>query len=267
MVWLSFLIFLSRASSFPILPMASNPTMTEETDHADALYDFDGEYGRKYLSFIRKMIPAYDDVLDLIGDIVSAQEATRILVIGPGHGEELLKMSTVLPKVKITAYEASDAMTRSSRKRIDQAGHAHRVTIISEPFGEDTTCPAEGNDSRYDVVTLLNVLHLMPREKQLPLLRAAAKQVAPNGLLLVSGISSVSNDLDKDNLFHRIADKRWDRLDIPKEEREKIHDSLGKSLFGISSEDLCEETGKLGFSSPIPVYRGIQNVMWCIEKS
>ena len=279
---------------------ANDPNKTKNDE--SALYNFDGDYGKAYRGFIRQMIPGYEEQLEMMGDILVAkfQDVTtatttttptvpiRILVVGPGHGEELIVMARAMPRALITAYERSDAMVQACRHRIEQEGLADRVTVVPEAFGVKSTtateetcssasaCPSRKEDA-YDAVTLCNVLHLMPEDQQLVLLQAVAEQVKLGGILLLSGISLPQDYYDTNiqnvnvpphlSMF-QIANRRWERLGIPEAERTRIRNSIGTTIFRtLAIRRMAQELAAYDMSPPLEVFRGLGNAMWFSEKS
>ncbi|CAB9518865.1 Methyltransferase domain [Seminavis robusta] len=239
------------------------------------------------------MIPGYDHFLELMGDIVASiaavseqnneEEDLHILVIGPGYGEEMIAMARALPdtsRLRITAYEPSEAMVEACRHMMAQQEKtllnlADQVTIIPTAFGATTK-----DERQYHVVTILNVLHLMPPEEQVVLFEAVAKRVAPGGMLLVSG-GSLPEEEGLRNLIFRVVKHRWRRLGIDDEAQEKIFASSGKTFFDIQADNLQkvlqkieadgdtedEDACTLHFSPLKELQRGYSgNVVWFSER-
>lgn len=248
---------------------SSKEVQQKEDNEEHELYNFDGQYGKEYRSFIRTMIPGYDTALEIASDVLVAKfastesnKALEAMAIGPGYGEELVTIAKALPpQAKITAYEPSKAMVQACRHRISSvAGLSERVAIHNEEFGGNKE---NATNQYFDVVTIFNVLHLMPETQQRILLRKAAELVRPGGILLISG-ATFAPDYDS-SLLRQIAERRWERMGICEEKRVAIHGSIGHTLFSaLLPAQMEEELGN--FSQPKEFFRGLGNFMCYIEK-
>ena len=78
--------------------------------------DFEAEYGRKYRTSIQHSIPGHATLLEIgaaaIGD--AAPAARRILVVGPGPGDELPQLLDACLEAEFVVLEPSAQMLQTS---------------------------------------------------------------------------------------------------------------------------------------------------------
>ena len=71
--------------------------------------NFEGQYGQSYRKSIRHSIPGYDTLheIALAAMHTMAPQATRVLVVGPGPGEQLPDLLNTCPEAELTILEQS----------------------------------------------------------------------------------------------------------------------------------------------------------------
>ena len=249
------------AFAMMLVLLSASSSGASNVHRKDELFNFDGDYGKEYRTFIRNMIPGYDHFLEMTGDILSATDVKTALVIGPGHGEELVTIAKALPDIIITAYESSKEMAKACQQLMEAHNLTHQVTIYNEAFQAESDC----GDTQYDAVTMFNVLHFLQTEEQGSMLRSAASRLAPSGVLLVSGMS-VPSDYSDQHPLTDITMKRWERLGIDSDQAETIRNGVGKAMFNIVPEKMNFALEGLRMSKFEEVFRGLGNAMWYTYK-
>lgn len=126
--------------------------------------DFDGEYGRTYRRSIRNSVPGYDALIEISAAALeqAVPQASLILVVGPGLGEELVPLFTALPQTRFTLLEPSTQMREACSREIAAAGAAARCELLAQSLEAGVDPPG----GPLDAVVCKNVLHLMPPERQ-----------------------------------------------------------------------------------------------------
>jgi tRNA (cmo5U34)-methyltransferase len=101
---------------------------------------FDAERAAGYDERIRGRIPGYDTLHELAADLVADElpSGGRVLVVGAGTGEEVVRYARLSPAVRVTALEPSAAMLRAATARVAQAGLDGQVRLV-EGFVEDSS--------------------------------------------------------------------------------------------------------------------------------
>ncbi len=97
--------------------------------------DFDGEYGRTYRSSIRHSVPGYDTLHEIATAAVrtTGPQAQKILVVGPGPGEEMSNLFEACPNANFTVLEPSEQMLAFCKERIKGHGGTLLLSAYSEP--------------------------------------------------------------------------------------------------------------------------------------
>lgn len=242
------------------------PRPSNVDEAGSKLFDFDGDYGKDYKSFIRKMIPGYEQgFIEIVVDLLAASQAKNLLVIGPGRGEELVAMGKMLPKdVRITAYEASPEMAKVCQHQLDVHGLTDQVKIIPHAFSSEDDVSSK-SCATYDAINILNVLHFLTAEERGELLRAAASRLAKGGVLVISG-NSLPKNYGRQHPLAFIVRQRWTRLGINAQLQEDLLDSNGKTLFSLLPEEIDQDLKGLGFSPLEMVFRALGSAMWYTHK-
>ena len=128
--------------------------------------DFEAEYGRKYRTSIQHSIPGHATLLEIgaaaIGD--AAPAARRILVVGPGPGDELPQLLNACPKAEFVVLEPSAQMLQTSLDTLRGHSGFERCQWVPKTLEEAVSSGLLHGD--FDGVISHNVLHLMAADQQ-----------------------------------------------------------------------------------------------------
>ncbi len=122
--------------------------------------------------------------------LLPAERATPMLDVGPGLGEWL-------DCVKAWGYTAVTSIDLSPQVVTHCRSRGHAVELVA-----DTTGWLNAHAEQFGVITLLDVLEHVPRDKTVPLLTALGAALAPGGRLIVQ----VPNGQNPDGLLYRYGD-------------------------------------------------------------
>ncbi|WP_186537921.1 class I SAM-dependent methyltransferase [Synechococcus sp. BIOS-E4-1] len=188
-----------------------------------------------------------------------APQATRVLVVGPGPGEQLPDLLNTCPEAELTILEPSQQMLLFCREAIaDHAGRA-RCILIQEELNQQTLRSLE--PIGWDLVVCHNVLHLYEANKQVSLLRLLARCTALNGLLLLSGYSEPSEQ----NTAQQMMDIGLQRLrdrDLSDDRIETIRSSRNKDVFSIDSNRVSSVLSSEELTPALQLYQGLFSRLW-----
>jgi len=221
--------------------------------------DFDGPYGQDYAAIIRRSLPAYDALLEIAGAALAAMaaDATEVLVVGPGRGEELTGLLRALPEARFTLVEPSAAMVEVCGAVLSAAGATHRCRVLG--------CRLEDCDDlrpeTFQAVVALNVLHLVSPPDQDPLLRQLAAAVAPGGTLLISAYSD-DPDPTTDALLLQVARSRLLQLGTDPLIVERLLASRGASVFAVATPRLERVLTAAGLDAPRCLLQALATRLW-----
>jgi cyclopropane fatty-acyl-phospholipid synthase-like methyltransferase len=132
--------------------------------------------GGWYLSGVEKLVPKYDEMTQLIIDLIRKNSPSSLLDIGPGIGHLDHLILTELPEVRITAVEASREMYQVCQKTLDP--HHGRVRLLHQDIVE-----FEPNE-KYDAIFSNLVLHNVPYDDKESLLKRLHCWLEPGGIFI-----------------------------------------------------------------------------------
>lgn len=146
-------------------------------------FDFDGEYGAYYDSFIRQVIPGYDSLHALGCALLEpgCGNEGRVLVVGCGSGTELATMGDRQPHWSFVGVDPSESMVAQTRRLIGSRGWENRVSIIR---GSIDSIPS---NQHFNGATCLLVSHFIEGDQaKINLFREIGNRLAPGGRLIVA---------------------------------------------------------------------------------
>lgn len=231
-----------------------------------ASLDFDGDYGRAYRQRIRSSVPGYDAMLEIAAAAMAqtagaAGSAGSVLVVGPGPGEELPPLLTVLPSAHFTLLEPSDQMREACAARIAAAGASERCQLLEGSL-EAGEIPPGGP---FDAVLCLNVLHLMPPERQRPLLHSLITTTAAGGALLLGSYSeSASGPAFSDLMV--VARTRLQLLGLSEALIEQLMASRNKLVFSLEQSLLEAVLAEAGMEPPLLLLQSLFSRLWLCRR-
>ena len=163
--------------------------------------DFEAEYGRKYRSTIPHSVPGHATLLEIaaaaIGD--TAPAARRILVVGPGPGDELPQLLDASPEAGFVVVEPSAQMLRTCIETVRGHGGFERCQWVPKTLEEAVRLGLLQRD--FDGVICHNVLHLMAADQQDLMIERLVEQSLPGGVLLISSYSEAAEPWVCETIF------------------------------------------------------------------
>lgn len=228
--------------------------------------DFDGDYGRAYRQRIRSSVPGYDAMLEIAAAAMAQAAATggpagSVLVVGPGLGEELPPLLTALPTAHFTLLEPSEQMRQACAARIAAAGASERCQLLAQ--GLEAGAPPPGGP--FDAVLCLNVLHLMPPERQRPLLQSLATAVPAGGALLLGAYSESASGADFAGLM-AVARARLQQLGLSEALIEQLMASRNSLVFSLEQSLLETILAEAGMEPPLLLLQSLFSRLWLCRR-
>jgi tRNA (cmo5U34)-methyltransferase len=148
----------------------------------DALLDWDARADR-YDDEMRGGLPGYDALHDVVTGALVARlrPGARLLVVGCGTGEELVRLARHDASWQLTGVDPSAPMLARADARCRAAGVRERVTLVE---GRVDALPAA---AVHDAATLVLVMHFLHDDgAAATLLGAIAARLAPGAPLLLA---------------------------------------------------------------------------------
>jgi tRNA (cmo5U34)-methyltransferase len=113
-----------------------------------------------------------------------------LLVVGAGGGAELERFLPVNPGWRVTGVDPSQDMLALAQDKAARLGLGEQVTLLR---GTVDDLPTE---ARFDAATCLFVLHFLPDDAKLALLRGIVRRLRPGAPLLVATGARVVQEED-----------------------------------------------------------------------
>lgn len=151
----------------------------------------------EYAQTVTRVNVGYDLAFTLTGCLLGALQQPRLnlLVVGAGGGAEIDRFLPSNPGWRLTGVDPSEDMLAQARAAVARLDLEERVTLVR---GTVEDLPA---DVRFDAATCLYVLHFLPDDGKLALLRGIAARLRPGApLLAVSGARPEDGGLRDDLL-------------------------------------------------------------------
>tara|TARA_Y100000589_G_scaffold203337_1_gene191820 strand:+ start:589 stop:1302 length:714 start_codon:yes stop_codon:yes gene_type:complete len=227
--------------------------------------DFEAEYGRKYRTTIQHSIPGHATLLEIaaaaIGD--KAPAARRILVVGPGPGDELPQLLEACPEAEFVVLEPSAQMLQTSLETLRGQSGFERCQWVPKTLEEAVGSGVLQRD--FDGVICHNVLHLMAADQQDLMIKRLVEQSRPGGVLLISSYSEAAEPEVCDTIFSIAARRLLDR-GLPAEMVDKFLTARNTAVFSLDAARL--ETMLVGLScqAPTQLYQGLFARLWITRR-
>lgn len=140
---------------------------------------------RTRLAAARRLRGVSIDLDALAATVASLSPGPRVLEIGCGKGSFAVALVHALPSATGFEYLGVDPGEQPGRRfaAVRDLGHLPDRTVVFRRLRSAELLPAE--TGRFDLVLLVDVLHHAPNEERRPVLRDAARLVAPGGLVVV----------------------------------------------------------------------------------
>lgn len=136
----------------------------------------------EYAQTAARVNVGYDLTLTLTGCLLRALAAPRLelLVVGAGGGAEIARFLPPNPGWRLTGVDPSRDMLALAEAAVTELGLGDRVHLVRGTVDDLPT------SARFDAATCLYVLHFLPDDAKLDLLRGVAARLRPGAPLLIA---------------------------------------------------------------------------------
>ena len=223
--------------------------------------DFDGEYGRTYRKSIQDSIPGHDVLHEIARAAIqaTASEAQRVLVVGPGPGDELPALLNACADAAVTVLEPSELMLEQCRRTLADHPGSSRCRLL--PSTLDEALKGELSGTRFDLVVCHSVIHLLRSDEQAAMLRELTQCTADGGVLLLSSYCETDNSEDQHEVF-KVAWQRLADRDVPADKIEAMKASRNSVVFSLDPSRLVAALKQAGWRAPVQLYQGLFIRLW-----
>ncbi|WP_231856966.1 MULTISPECIES: class I SAM-dependent methyltransferase [unclassified Synechococcus] len=227
--------------------------------------DFEAEYGRKYRTTIQHSVPGHATLLEIaaaaIGD--TAPAARRILVVGPGPGDELPQLLDACPQAEFVVIEPSAQMLQTSIETLKGHGGFERCQWVPKTLEEAVR--SDLLQRNFDGVICHNVLHLMAPDQQDLMIELLVEQSLPGGVLLISSYSEAAESEVCDTIFSIAARRLLDR-GLPSEMVDKFLTARNTAVFSLDAAQLETKLVGLNCQAPTQLYQALFARLWITRR-
>ena len=227
--------------------------------------DFEAEYGRKYRTTIQHSVPGHATLLEIasaaIGD--TAPAAKRLLVVGPGPGDELPQLLEACPEAEFVVLEPSVQMLQTCLETLRGHNGFERCEWVQKTLEEAVLSGLLQGD--FDGVICHNVLHLMAPDQQDLMIELLVEQSLPGGVLLISSYSEAAEPEICDTIFSIAARRLLDR-GLPAEMVNKFLTARNTAVFSLDAARLKTMLVGLNCQAPTQLYQGLFARLWITRR-
>lgn len=229
------------------------------------LLDFEAEYGRTYRKTIQNSVPGHGTLLEIaaatVGELASA--AKRILVVGPGPGDELPPLLSACPDTEFVVLEPSAQMFQICKETLESHEGSERCELVQKTLDGAVLSGLLQKD--FGAVICHNVLHLMAADLQDQMIWSLVEQLLPGGILLISSYSEATEPVLCDTIFS-IASRRLIDRGLPSEVVDKFLTTRNTAVFSLNAERLQQILMELNCQNPIQLYQALFARLWMTKK-
>lgn len=182
------------------------------------------------------------------------QGPAKILVVGAGGGEEILRLGEHNPDWSFVGVDTHEPMVEVARKRLAQTPVGARSRV------ETTTIDALDDDG-FDAATCILTAHFVPDDgSKLAFLKAIHKRLKPGApLAIVDGVGVAGEP--KTELLRRIWTRHAVRNGVSEEVARSNAENF-KNVAVVSEEREQELLASAGFDRLTPIFRGLAIKGW-----
>lgn len=194
-----------------------------------------------YDADIRRVVPGYDLLHALVSPVLTALvgKSARVLVVGSGTGEEVVRIARAEPHWAVDALDASFTMAQATRFAADRAGVGARVRVFERTL-------AEHPERDYDAVVCLLVGHFVADDgRRQTFLGDLASRTRDRGVVLLA-------ELVDDKALRTTLDEalfRWAASAGASSERVALlSDRLANGMAPLTSDRLARLAGRVSLA-------------------
>lgn len=184
----------------------------------------------EYAQTVQRVNVGYDLLFTLTGCLLQGLGQSRLdlLVVGAGGGAEIARFLPSNPGWRLTGVDPSRDMLALAQDVVERLGLRDRVTLVQ---GTVDDLPA---DARFDAATCLFVLHFLPDDAKLTLLRGIAARLRSGAPLLAASGARPDDGGLRDDLLG--AWQQYGELMGMPPER------MAETIAGLTNQPMTPET-------------------------
>ena len=146
----------------------------------EEIREYYADLRQAYPTKIRQLVPRYDEMVELIVELLQLGEPRTVLDIGAGIGNVSAAVLQAFPEARITAVEPCDEMFAEAARTL--GGYSGRATLVNEDILDFVP------NHRYDSIFSNLVLHNIGLDEKRRLLTDLVGWLEPEGSFIWSDL-------------------------------------------------------------------------------
>lgn len=211
----------------------------------------------EYAHTVASVNVGYDLVFTLATCFLRAlrQPQLNLLVVGAGGGKEVEQFLPPNPSWRLVGVDPSRDMLALAQSAAERLGVQKRVELVHGTIDSLTA------ELRFDAATCLYVLHFLPDDAKLALLRGIAARLRPHAPLLVVSAARVDTGALRDDVLGTWQ-QHGELLGLPAERMAAIIGQLVvQHANATTAQDHVELLRAAGFQRVIPILSVMNDAM------
>lgn len=211
----------------------------------------------EYVSLAERYIPGRLAIFAIVEsafhELLTA-EAAKILVLGAGGGEEIIRLGADNPSWSFVGVDTFEPMVEMAKSRLASSPVGKRSVV-------HTTAVEQLDDSEFDAATCILTAHFVPDDgSKLAFFEAIRARMKPGAPLAIIDGVGVAGGRDTE-LLRRIWVRHAIRNGVPEAEAAKNSQNFSK-ISVVSAEREEELLQAAGFKNLVPIYQGLAIKGW-----
>ena len=210
----------------------------------DPAVHFDADTSLKYDGFVRKLVPDYQRIHDLVVAQLglALNDDARVLVIGAGTCTEVLALADFNPAWSFTAVEPSAPMVEKAKERVHAAGLADAVTFHTG------TLDTLADQGPFDGATAILMMQFVPADVKAALFKDIGWRLKPGAPLVMA---HPIGDPESDEHVMHMGSWREHIQSVMPDRVDDIYANVQGTLHFVSEEAQAQMLVDAGFDEPV----------------
>lgn len=225
----------------------------------DPAEHFDAETSEKYDGFVRKLVPDYERIHELVVAQLglALEDNARILVVGAGTCTEVLALADFDPHWAFMAVEPSTPMVEKAKQRVSAAGLNGAVAF------HNGTLDTLDDDGPYDGATAILMMQFLPTEQKAVLFKEIGKRLKSGALLIMA--HPIGDPESDEHTMHMGSWREHMEQAMP-DRADEIYANVEDTLHFVPEDDQTQMLIDAGFDAPVRFHSRNVFGAWIVNK-
>lgn len=231
----------------------------KEEEKVELSQGFDQDRAERYDRVVEKVVENYPALLNCTAWSLRAWLPcpARILVVGAGTGNEILRLAEIGPDWTFVGIDPSLEMIDKAAQKIDDAGLASRVHLVCGDVSKLT-------GERFDAATCLLVSHFIPTlSKRRALFRQIRGLLSNYSPLIISEL--VNGEKQPCPWYADVWSAGAINRGMREENAKKMLTTLGEEVYLYTARATAQNLKKSGYAKVTPIFQSHSVRAWLAE--